>query len=1190
MSDIARTTNLPAPHQIAPAPRAESQPDVAAAFARAALPLVSAATLASLKRKGRKSDADEVAASESEAQQLTGLPSSEERLVLAQLELPAGSAAPAGAASGPSSPASGSAAPGMSIGTSFAGLAGLGLALGGGGGGSSAGASPAGSPAAAPAPFSGQVINGYIQNALVFQDNDRDGVHDSDEPSDMTDGRGNFSFIPTPNGGPIIALPGPTTVDTSTNAPVTSTFRAPAGATVVSPLSTLMAAGLTEAQIETLFGIDPSVDLLNYDAIQDILTTGGSSNAMNFKLANVLVSNLMDVGSNLISGASDSGASVDFSLAIVNAIVSAAQAGGGVLDMTDASVIDGILTQALVASGQDPLDFAELITATSEKLAESNALLELAADTLTGLDGLERIEQIEQVVQTTVAGMVRDMALDSGTVADEFTEFNVSAAADVAVITPLTVFETLTFESSSTALTGFNNAGVSLIEQTDGNNVVKFVKIAGSGAQTYAGVTISEYTDGELLTVAPLPFEDGNTTLGMWVHSAQAGTRVRVQVADSASGGYPNDVAWVEVEAIATAAGWQYLQFDFSQPSERFIENNGGGYFGTVQLSPNVTYDIVTVFFDLGVSKVTSETYYFDQLGFVDGTTPVPLQPLPIAFETVSAIPMGYTLAFTDEFGGDISASTTKAGPDLTYWDLETGTGPNNNGWGNGESQVYTDSLDNAYVQGGTLHIVATKSGQTITSARLKSDLPDLDAYGYMEVRAKLPAESGAWPAIWLLGQSTWPDTGEIDIAEWSSAYFNSNEIQAALHFRGDNNQTYNSYGNTSFKEAITLDSSVNEFHTYQLWWSPTAIRIGVDGNINNAYFEYTKPAGATNNQWPFDNPMDLILNLAIGGTLGGAVPGGSFTYEMQVDYVRVYQEAGTTTGTVTVTFDADPSAYTLTGFGGTVPSLDTAPPAGGSGTAVEVIKTVGAEIWAGVTFLSLTSGELITSNSQSVTMRVWAPDAGTVVRLKLEDAADGTRTVETDATTTVAGDWQTLTFNFAQPASGTNPLNHATTFNKASVFFDFGNEGSGKTYYFDDVSYGAAAPAPAPAPAPSPAPAPATVVTFDADPSTYTLTPFGGTAPALDTTPPSGGSGTAVEVIKTAGAATWAGVTFLSLASGELITSTSQSVTMRVWAPDAGTVVRLKLEDAADVTRTVETDATTTVAGDWQTLTFNFA
>jgi beta-glucanase (GH16 family) len=222
------------------------------------------------------------------------------------------------------------------------------------------------------------------------------------------------------------------------------------------------------------------------------------------------------------------------------------------------------------------------------------------------------------------------------------------------------------------------------------------------------------------------------------------------------------------------------------------------------------------------------------------------------------------------------------------HWTRETGTG--NNGWGNGESQTYTNSLSNAFVDDGTLHIVASKTGTSITSARLKSNLPDLDPYGYIEVRAKLPAEAGAWPAIWLLGNGTWPDTGEIDIVEWAQM-FPDNQAQAALHFKGDGNQTVQTYANTSYKAATTLATSIDQFHTYQLWWTPESIRIGVDGDVKTAHFEYMKPAGATASWWPFDNPMDIILNVAIGGNMGGEVPTSDFTYTMEVDYVRVYQQ-----------------------------------------------------------------------------------------------------------------------------------------------------------------------------------------------------------------------------------------------------------------------------------------------------------
>ena len=89
---------------------------------------------------------------------------------------------------------------------------------------------------------------------------------------------------------------------------------------------------------------------------------------------------------------------------------------------------------------------------------------------------------------------------------------------------------------------------------------------------------------------------------------------------------------------------------------------------------------------------------------------------------------------------------------------------------------------------------------------------------------------------------------------------------------------------------ATTLGTPVTEFQTYQVWWTQDYIRFGVNANSDNAYYEYKKPAGASAAHWPFTNPMDLILNLAIGGTLGGTVPVGDFKYQMVVDYVRVYQ------------------------------------------------------------------------------------------------------------------------------------------------------------------------------------------------------------------------------------------------------------------------------------------------------------
>jgi hypothetical protein len=89
------------------------------------------------------------------------------------------------------------------------------------------------------------------------------------------------------------------------------------------------------------------------------------------------------------------------------------------------------------------------------------------------------------------------------------------------------------------------------------------------------------------------------------------------------------------------------------------------------------------------------------------------------------------------------------------------------------------------------------------------------------------------------------------------------------------------------------------------------------------------------------------------------------------------------------------------------------------------------------------------------MTVRVYSPDAGIKVRLKVEDATDPTRSMETEATTLTANAWETLTFNFGNPATGTTGFNAAYTYNKINIFFNFltATVGADKTYYFDDIT-----------------------------------------------------------------------------------------------------------------------------------------
>ncbi|MFM9052506.1 MAG: hypothetical protein ACKOKF_09385, partial [Bacteroidota bacterium] len=284
------------------------------------------------------------------------------------------------------------------------------------------------------------------------------------------------------------------------------------------------------------------------------------------------------------------------------------------------------------------------------------------------------------------------------------------------------------------------------------------------------------------------------------------------------------------------------------------------------------------------------------------------------------------------------------------------------------------------------------------------------------------------------------------------------------------------------------------------------------------------------------------------------------------------------------ITFD-DPSVnYDLVDFGGNVSAIVT-DPVNGFTEVLQVDKTAGAQLWAGTTLggAGLASPIPFAPGATIMIMQVYSPDAGIVVRLKAEDPNDPTHTVETDAITTTSNAWETLTFDFSNPATGTASINYSYNFQKLSVFFNFGVDGATagpKTYYCDDVQFAS--------------PVSNTVdlpIDFDDANVNYDLVDFGGNVSSIVTDPVSGVT-QVLQVDKTAGAQLWAGTTIggTGLANPILFAPGSTSIAMRVWSPDAGIIVRLKAEDPNDPTRSVETDALTTTSNVWETLTFDFS
>ncbi len=226
-------------------------------------------------------------------------------------------------------------------------------------------------------------------------------------------------------------------------------------------------------------------------------------------------------------------------------------------------------------------------------------------------------------------------------------------------------------------------------------------------------------------------------------------------------------------------------------------------------------------------------------------------------------------LVWEDDFNTD-------GAPDAANWTYDLGAGS----WGNGELQTYTNTTENAKVEGGSLIITAKADGNGgYTSARLKSQGLYKFKYGRVEVKAKLPATAGTWPAIWMLGSNFptvgWPQCGEIDIMEQTGA--DKNTSLGTLHWLDSASGTNASYG-----ETTSVSNASSEFHLYTLEWSEEAVKIYVD---DVPFYELTNNADL-----PFNADFFLILNVAMGGSLGGNVD-ATFTEDtMEIDYVKVYQ------------------------------------------------------------------------------------------------------------------------------------------------------------------------------------------------------------------------------------------------------------------------------------------------------------
>jgi hypothetical protein len=144
--------------------------------------------------------------------------------------------------------------------------------------------------------------------------------------------------------------------------------------------------------------------------------------------------------------------------------------------------------------------------------------------------------------------------------------------------------------------------------------------------------------------------------------------------------------------------------------------------------------------------------------------------------------------------------------------------------------------------------------------------------------------------------------------------------------------------------------------------------------------------------------------------------------------------------------FESATLPYSFTNFGGATTVIATNTNSTGINTSTKVgalTKANASQTWAG-SFIEL-SNPINFSSMKKIKMKVWSPQSGIIVKLKLENLANANINIERDANVTLANGWQEITFDFTG-------ISLTNTYQRVVVFFAFGNAGTGATYYFDDI------------------------------------------------------------------------------------------------------------------------------------------
>ncbi len=736
------------------------------------------------------------------------------------------------------------------------------------------------------------------------------------------------------------------------------------------------------------------------------------------------------------------------------------------------------------------------------------------------------------------------------------------------------------------------------------NLVLKTTRnIAG---QIWQGTTLS--TPSGLASA--IPFTATDQTIKAVVYSPAAGITINLKVENSANGGINSEVTTV----TSVANAWDTLTFDFSTATSAIVTSN--------------TYDKVSIFYDFLNTPSSAQDYYLDDIFFASGITPPP----PASYSQ-------YCNAQVFHFGNPAEVASEA---NLTITNIDTSSVKFT------ISSANADPVDDLILNtfsGGTPSALDTSvAGELSRTLTWATNAPDTVKFNVLWSKVSTP---GNWQLITGSGFDrilfsdtcgaappppppakaqinlpiSWDDTANVNYTVTDFGGTNSmlaadpiNANNTVLKTDRDaNGQTWqgttlSTPAGLASPIAFGQGSNTIRAHVYSPAVGVT-IKLKVEDTATPVNFLEVDVVTTTSNAWEvidfdFNNPTvasagataaDPNISYTIASIFYDFGNANASTYYL--DSIQLFSGGGTpppskSPSDLPITWNDTANVdYSVTDFDGTS-SMLMSDPMNSSNIVLRTTRNTTGQPWQGTTISNptgLASPIPFTQGSNTISAIVYSPNVGTTIRLKVEELGNGANVYsEVDVVTTVANAWDTLIFDFNNPTSGL-PVSTNNTYNVISIFYDFlGTPTSAQDYYLDDVFFGGFI---APPPPPLKAKIDLPVNWDDSANVDYSVTDYNGNASALVTDPTNSGN-TVLSTTKTSASQPWAGTT-LGTSSGFAtpipFSAGNTTISARIWSPDAGIQVRLKAENQFVGSISVETEATTTVSGDWDTLYFDF-